>query len=115
MVYPDEFPVLDKGVRGFTGEYAYLVHFGLLRRERDGDVTHYKLTMIGWEFIKGGTKIHRALFNSGAQIHGFDESTERVGVKYFFSNQELEKMQKPLWFLPEKFRQEILTAEELAL
>ncbi len=113
LTYPGDFPVLDRGSRGFTGEYAYLVHFGLLSRERDGDVTHYKLTPMGWEFVKGGTKVCPVLFNTASQVHGFDENVDRVNVGYFFSKEELEEMEKPLWFLPEKYRQEILTPEEL--
>lgn len=114
MAYPDEFPLLDKGVRGFTGEYAYLVHFGLLERGRRGDSTHYWLTDFGHEFVQGGKKICPALFNSASQIHGWDDTVERVSVESFFSRGEWEKVKKPLWFLPEKHRQEILTAEELA-
>jgi len=115
LVYPDHFPVLDQGTRGFTGEYAYLVHFGFLNRERQGDDTHYWVTDLGNEFIRGGLRIHPALFNSASQIHGWDQSVERVDVRSFFSRSEWEEIQKPLWFLPEKHREEMLTAKELAI
>ncbi len=113
MTYPEDFPVLDKGTRGFTGEYAYLVHFGLLNRERRGEYTHYQVNPLGHEFVKGGKKICPALFNSASQVHGWDDTADRVNVRSFFSREEWEKMKKPLWFLPEKYRQEILTPKEL--
>ncbi len=115
MIYPDEFPVLDKGCRGFTGEYAYLVHFGLLSRERDGDLTSYQLTDSGREFIKGGKKIFPELFNTGGIIHGYDETKKRVNAMSFFTVREWAQMETPLWFLPDKFRREILTTEEYNL
>lgn len=108
MTYPDDFPLLDSGKRGFTGEYAYLVHFGLLSRERQGDDTCYSLTPFGFEFIDGAAKICPVLYNSGSQIHGYDENANRVNMGSFFSQGELNEMQKPLWFLPEKYRQQVL-------
>jgi len=113
MSYPDDFPVLDRGTRGFTGEYAYLVHFGLLCREREGEFTYYRLTTLGREFIEGGKMVCPVLFNTAGQIHGYDETVDRVNARSFFSTGEWEEMQKPLWFLPEKYRQVILTEEEL--
>jgi hypothetical protein len=115
MQYPDGFPILDTGVRGFTGEYAYLVHFGLLSRERQGDTTHYKLTGPGFEFVLGSTKVCPKLFNTGSQIHGYDETVERVNAQSFFSRVEWGLMQVPLWFLPQEYREEILTPEELEI
>ncbi len=112
--YPGDFPVLDKGTRGFTGEYAYLVHFGLLSRGREGEFTFYQVTDLGREFIEGGKKVCPVLFNTAGQIHGYDETVDRVNARSFFSTDEWEEMQKPLWFLPEKYRQEILTEKELA-
>lgn len=113
MAYPEQFPLLDNSPRGFTGEYAYLVHFGLLSRERDGD-TLYSLTEFGLEFVEGEVKVCPVLFNSGSQVHGFDESVDRVNVGSFFSQGEWEEMQKPLWWLTDERRQDILTDEELA-
>lgn len=115
MSYPDDFPLLDQGTRGFTGEYAYLVHFGLLCREREGEFTYYRLTTLGREFIKGGKKVCPVLFNTAGQIHGYDETVDRVHARSFFSVGEWEEMQNPLWFLPEKHRQEILTEKELVV
>lgn len=112
MEYPDHFPLLDSSPRGFTGEYAYLVHFGLLRRERDGDTTLYSLTPAGFKFVDGGSKVRPVLFNTSGQVHGYDEAFDRVNVRSFFSIGEWDEMQKPLWFLPEKHREEILTPEE---
>lgn len=112
MSYPDDFPLLHDGRRGFTGEYAYLVHFGLLNREHKGEDTCYSLTKFGFKFVWGGAKICPVLYNSGSQIHGFDENFDRVDMKSFFSQEELDKMRKPLWFLPEKFRQQILVPME---
>jgi len=108
MMYPDHFPLLDNGTRGFTGEYAYLVHFGLLSRERQGDDTYYSLTPLGFEFVEGAVKICPMLYNSGSQIHGFNDNVDRVSMQSFFSQSELDEMQTPLWFLPEKHRCEVL-------
>ncbi len=115
MMYPDHFPLLDGGPRGFTNKYAYLVHFDLLSRKRDGKDTFYSLTLLGLEFVRGRAKVCPVLFNSGSQIHGYDKSVDPVNVGSFFSKGELDEMRKPLWFLSDKLRQEILTDEELAI
>ncbi len=110
MANPEEFPLLNSSIRRFAT--VSLVHFGLLKRERD--TTRYLLTETGMKFVEGKWKVRPVMFNSGSQIHGYDESIDRVDVESFFTQNELGEMRKPLWFLPEKNRQEILTDKELA-
>jgi hypothetical protein len=59
--------------------------------------------------------VRPVLFNTGSEVHGYDGNITPVMFDSFFTQSELEEMQKPLWFLPEKYRQEVLTPKELAI
>jgi hypothetical protein len=91
-----------------------LVHFGLLAKERRDNDMHYWVTRKGRRFL-AGEKSPSALFNSGALVHGLDPSGEMVGMDNFFSQEQQDEMKKPLWFLPQAYREQILTAEELLI
>ncbi len=67
IAYPEEFPYLSgKAARGFTADYNYLVHFGLLDKGSENvnsdDCVHYRVTALGRAFI-GGMEIRTELFN----------------------------------------------------
>jgi hypothetical protein len=114
MAYPNDFPVTDnKAARGFSGSYNYLVQFGFLDKKTiDGDV-RYWVTDLGREFI-AGEPVYKTLFNCGQEVLGFDKNTECT-FGGFFSHIELGEMRKPLWWVAQKFREEVLTTEELAI
>lgn len=115
MVYPGDFPVVtSRAARGFTTNYNYLVHFGLLGKEHREDAVHYWVTDKGREFLAGG-RSPASLFNTGALVHGIDEAGGTVGMEDFFNQEQQDEMKKPLWFLPQQYREEILTANELKI
>lgn len=113
MAYPNDFPVISpRAARGFSTNYNYLVHFGLLGKvHRDGEV-YYWVTDLGRRFI-GGCSIRCELYNVRSEVVGWNDQSWGTITDYF-SEGELRDMEKPLWFLPEKHRQDILTPEELA-
>lgn len=118
MSYPTGFPYLSgHAARGFSTNYNYLIHFGLLAKspgEKNSDgCVHYWVTDTGRDFIEW-MPIEAELFNIGPMVVGYDTSSSKT-FDEFFSAAELKEMEKPLWFLPEKDRLEILTPEELEL
>ena len=118
MSYPTGFPYLTKfAARGFTANYNYLVHFGLLAKSPgdsnpDGCV-HYWVTDHGREFI-AGIPILAELFNIGPMVVGYATGSRKT-FDEFFTTAELTTMEKPLWWLSPEKRASILTAEELEL
>jgi hypothetical protein len=114
MAYPNDFPVTDNSAaRGFSGNYNYLVHFGFLGKQTIKGEVRYWVTDLGREFLSG-KPIFRILFNCGTEVLGFDKSTECT-IDTFFTAAELSEMKKPLWFVDQKFREQVLTTEELAI
>lgn len=75
---------------------------------------NYWVTDKGREFL-AGAKSPSALFNSGVEVHGFDPAGEMVSIDDFFTQKQQNEMKKPLWFLPQSYRQQILTPEELLI
>lgn len=115
MTYPNEFPMVNsKAARGFTTHYNYLIHYGLLGKESRDGVVHYWVTDLGREYLDG-KELPGSILNIGKEILGFDPTAEMVSMTTLFSASELDEMQKPLWFLPEDYRQEMLTAEEMSI
>ncbi len=118
MSYPTGFPFLsEQAARGFTTNYNYLVHFGLLakspgEKNHDGCV-HYWVTDHGREFI-AGIPILAELYNIGPMVVGYASGSKKT-FDEFFSTAELAEMEKPLWFLTEEKRLSILTSDELEL
>jgi hypothetical protein len=115
MIYPGDFPVVaPKAGEGFTTDYNYLVHFGFLGKERRDDDLHYWVTELGRGFL-AGNPVHSSLLHTGALVHGLDPAGELTTISDFFVPTQLEEMQKPLWFLPQAYREEILSPEDLAI
>jgi hypothetical protein len=114
MEYPTDFPLIDNdAARGFTANYNYLIHFGFLEKKTvDGDV-HYWVTDLGREFI-AGEPIYKTLFNCGREVLGFDKNT-MCTFAGFFTQTELDEMRKPLWWISQERREDVLTTEELAI
>jgi len=116
MAYPTGFPYLSgQAARGFTTNYSYLVHFGLLDKSHgsnsDGKV-HYWVTDHGREFI-AGIPILAELLNIGPMVVCFAKDSRKT-FDEFFTVGELAEMENPLWFLSEREREIILTSDELA-
>ncbi len=114
LTYPNDFPVVSpKAARGFTTNYSYLVHFRLLAKKTvDGEV-QYWVTERGRRFLQG-EEILCELYNIGPEVVGYNPDSQGT-IGKFFHDGMLEQMKKPLWFLPERHRQDILTTEELAI
>lgn len=112
--YPNDFPkVSPNAARGFSTNYNYLVHFGLLDKKNvDGEVVYW-VTDLGREFI-AGKSIRCELFNIGPEVVGHDDNSWGT-IEDKITGDELQKMKKPLWFWTQKNRELVLTTEELSV
>jgi hypothetical protein len=111
--YPKDFPKVSPGAaRGFSTNYNYLVHFGLLgKKNQDGEVVYW-VSDLGQKFVKGES-IRCELFNIGPEVVGYDENSWG-NIESKIDEDELLEMKKPLWFWTEENRKLVLTEDEVS-
>jgi len=94
--YPDDFPKVTpkRGARGFSTNYSYLVHFGLLGRPEGKPESHYYVTQKGFDFYNGlATCSEFVICNRKNVLHS---SKEQVRITDFVDIEDFKK--EPLWW-----------------
>lgn len=82
LQYPKDFPHLnDRYARGFTTNYAYLRHWGLLERTGNGKTPDWHVTELGEQFIRGEIDAPAWVYNVEDKLVG--RSATRVKVSDF--------------------------------
>jgi len=80
LLYSEEFPHLsDKYARGFTTNYSYLVHFGLLSKARLDGKVYYRLTNKGMDFCRGFAQCPKFVVNRGAEVLAVSPESYTMG------------------------------------